>query len=540
MSDATAPNRWLAYGGSEPTVAPGWRLDQVVEPSATWGANGILWGPSNELIVTQVFGAHVTAIDVDTGTHRAFSPQGQGIAAPDDGAFTADGTFFATEPPNGRVTGRRPDGTTFTLRDDLPAANGVTVSRDGRRLFVDEFRPGGRLLELDPAGEREPVVLADDLAMPNAFAMGPDGALWFPQVLAGEIWRYDLDHRTLERRFTDLATPTAVKFDAAERLLTSEAGSGHLTAIDLASGARTTLATVETGIDNFAIGPDGRLFVSHFTNGRVAEVGDGVAGGTERVLAPSGLIGPYGLAVLGDGRVASADTLAINVTGPDGRPRVVASLLADLPGPAIDVAAVRDPDGSASGDLLLLIQRGQVLRRSADGALRSVAGHLDGVTAMTEAPGGGALVVEAGPDRVIHIDGEHDGTSTVVVEGLSDPRGVAAGPDGSVWVAHRGGVTGFVDGRPTATIDVVADPCDVAVTATSVAITDPAGRRVVVVDRTGGGSVEAVTGLPIGPPVAGARLPHSFSPVVADGDVFLVGCDGDGSIRRLSPPPAPR
>ena len=62
-------------------------------------------------------------------------------------------------------------------------------------------------------------------------------------------------------------------------------------------------------------------------------------------------------------------------------------------------------------------------------------------------------------------------------------------------------------------------------------------RRVVTVDRASGTVTAAVSELPIGPPVAGAGLPHSFSPVVADGNDFLLGCDGDGGIRRLSLPP---
>src|SRR5215218_10727998 len=113
-------------------------------------------------MVIQIFGSQVIAIDVDTATQRTFAALGEGIRAPDDGAFGADGTFFATEPMNATVSARAPDGTYRTLRDDLPGANGMTVSHDRRRLFVDEFRPGGRLLELDPTGERDPVVLADD------------------------------------------------------------------------------------------------------------------------------------------------------------------------------------------------------------------------------------------------------------------------------------------------------------------------------------------------------------------------------------------
>ncbi len=515
-------DRWTGYGQTGPTTTSGWTLSTVTGPSALWGANGILLSPTGELIVTQVFGAQVTAVDIATGAARPYAPQGEEISAPDDGAFTMDGTFFATEPPNGRVTFRRPDGTFGTLRDDLPGANGMTVSHDGRRLFVDEFRPGGRLLELDPSGERDPVVLADDLAMPNAFAMGPDGALWFPQVLAGEIWRYDLDTGGLERRITDLATPTAVKFDAAGRLITSQGGTGEVTAIDIATGARTALAQVNPGIDNFAISDQGRLFVSHFTDGRLAEV----TSGTERLLSPSGLIGPFGLARMADGSLASADALAVNRIEADGSTAVIASLLADLPGMAVDVAAAGD-------DLLILIGRGQVLRRSPDGSLRSVAGHLGGVSAMVEAPGGGAYVVDRSGGRVVHIDGIGEILGEAA-SGLTDPRAVAAAPDGTVWVSHSGGATGFVDGRAVATLGGVTNPEGIGVTSTTALLAEPATRRLVAIDLASGTSTTVIQDAPIGPAIAGASLPHRFTPVLADVDGFLIGCDGDGSIRRLT------
>src|SRR6478736_5457884 len=131
-------------------------------------------GPDGRLYVTQVFFSQVTAIDVDSGEHAVFSPLGSGIRGPDDGFFAADRTFYATEPMYGRVTARDAAGRYRVVRDELPGANGVTMDHARRRLFVDEFRPGGRLLELDPLSG-EPRVLLDDLAGPNAPAMGPDG-----------------------------------------------------------------------------------------------------------------------------------------------------------------------------------------------------------------------------------------------------------------------------------------------------------------------------------------------------------------------------
>ena len=173
------------------------------------------------------------------------------------------------------------------------------MDADRRRLFADEFRPGGRLWELDPAGERPPTLLADDLFTPNALAVGPDGGLWFPQVISGEIWRYDLDDRSVRRVFTDLAAPVAVKFDSAGRLVTPESALGpgdpHRPRQRGAGDDRPRCRGASTTSPS---SPDDRLFISHFVDGRVAEA---FADGTERILSPSGLVGPFGLARLDGG-----------------------------------------------------------------------------------------------------------------------------------------------------------------------------------------------------------------------------------------------
>lgn len=516
-------DRWTTYGGPSPTPAAGWSLETLTGPSRLWGANGIVWGAGHQLMVTQVFGSQVTAIDVDTGEHRRFAALGEGINAPDDGAFGHDGTFFATEPMNATVSARLPDGSYRTLRDDLPGANGMAVSHDGRRLFVDEFRPGGRLLELDPSGDKAPVVLADDLAMPNAFAMGPDGALWFPQVIAGEVWRYDLEERSLARRFTDLSTPTAVKFDAEGRLLTSEAGSGELTRIDLRSGARETLAAVNPGIDNFAIGDGGRLFVSHFTDGRVAEV----TGGVEKILSPSGLIGPFGLAAMPDGSLVAADGLAVAAIGRDGSTRCLMNLITDLPSLALDVAVL-------DGEVLVLVERGQVFRRPANGGrARAVAGRLDHPSAICAAPEGGAYVVERRNGRILRIDGAGAVTGEAA-SGLKGPRAMALGENGTLWVSQEGGVLGLRDGVRVASLDGVAAPHGVAASGQMVVVADPEKRRVVAYDIAAGTRAEILSDAPLGPPVGGAKIPVATTPVLAVGEDFLIGCDGDGTVRRLS------
>ena len=128
---------------------------------------------------------------------------------------------------------------------------------------MDECRPGGRLFELYPDG-REPRVIAENLPLPNALSVGPDGKLYFPQIAAGEIWRCPLEGGAPERFMDGFAVPTAVKFDRNGLLTTTQAASGEVTRIDIQSGEKTVVANVRPGIDNLAFADDNRLFISHF------------------------------------------------------------------------------------------------------------------------------------------------------------------------------------------------------------------------------------------------------------------------------------
>jgi len=77
---------------------------------------------------------------------------------------------------DGRVSARSPGGEIRVIAANLPGANGIAIHSD--RIFVDEFRPGGRLLEYMPTAERHEL-LVDDAQMPNALCAGPDGLLYY-------------------------------------------------------------------------------------------------------------------------------------------------------------------------------------------------------------------------------------------------------------------------------------------------------------------------------------------------------------------------
>src|SRR6201992_4405682 len=92
--------------GASPTVADGWRLERLTPPSRLFGANGLRTGPDGRIYIAQVTGSQVSALDIDTGRVDTISAKGSDITAPDDVAFGPDGSLYATEVMDGRVTER--------------------------------------------------------------------------------------------------------------------------------------------------------------------------------------------------------------------------------------------------------------------------------------------------------------------------------------------------------------------------------------------------------------------------------------------------
>ena len=467
----SATDRWAAYTDLTPTVAAGWSLTTVTPPSRLGGSNGITVGPDGRLYVTQVFFSQVTAIDVDTGEHSVFSPLGSGIRGPDDGIFGADGTFYATEPMFGRVTALAPDGTYRVVAADLPGANGVTMDAARQRLFVDEFRPGGRLMELDPTGSAPPRFLLDGLAGPNAPAVGPDGRLWFPQVFADQVWWYDLDSGESRLAVDDLARPTAIKFDSRGRLVVAEAAAGRITAVDITTGERTTLAEVPLGIDNLALGPDDRLFVAHYVDGRVAEE----TGGRSRMLSEPGLLGPHGLAVGPDGTILFADGLSAGSVRGGTAERSV-RLLVDLPTLAIGIAP-------SDGGLAVLGAGGEVLLYGPSGGEpRTLATGLVDPTCL-RADGDGFLATERRAGRVVRLDA--GGAASTLLDGVAGAAAVDRLGDG--FAVAAGSAVVVVDGAGSERrIDGFGDAQGIAVLGDVVVVADAQRHELVAIDLASG------------------------------------------------------
>ena len=280
-------------------LADGWNLERLTPASRLFGANGMRTGPDGRIYVAQVAGSQISAIDVESGAIEAISPMGAGIVGPDDIVFGPDGSIYATEITEGRVSVRAPNGTTRVLRGDMPVANPITFHNG--RLIAGECRPGGRIMELDLNGGA-PRVILDNVPMPNAFDVGPDGKLYFPVMGTNEIWRVDLAGGAPEVVAKDLGVPDSVKFDSKGRIVSTQVASGQVLRIDPRTGQREVLADIAPGMDNVTFVGE-RIFVSNISGSINEVLGDGKF----KPLVPGGLQWPLGLSMGEDGLLFVAD-----------------------------------------------------------------------------------------------------------------------------------------------------------------------------------------------------------------------------------------
>ncbi|HAD09716.1 MAG TPA: gluconolaconase [Porticoccaceae bacterium] len=521
-------NRFTAIHGEyagRPELAEGWSCSHVTPPSALFGANGIQFGTDGRLYVAQAMGNQVTAIDTHTGEHEVISPNGGPIIGPDDVAFDSAGNMYSTEVMSERVSMRTPDGRVSIVSDGLPSANGVTVFNE--RLFIDEHRPGGGLFELYPHDDRPPRQIAENLSGPNALAGGPDGKLYFPLVPEGEIWRADPETGALEKVTEGLFHPTAAKFTPAGELVSPQAGNGEVAKIDTVTGEQTVIAKVRPGIDNLAFDAEGRLYLSHFVDGGVAEVSmDGSS--AERVLAEPGWVGPWGIAADASGTCFIVDCLSLVRLEPSGERSSVGSPL-DKSAPRF----VRAVAAGHPGEFLMTTARGDVIRyqfaSERSDMLVAKQGQLKGLCLGDD---GLVYVVKDDNGSVFTVDSE--GGMTTLVEGLAEPKDVCV-HEGVCYISETGaGRVVAVDSAGTVSpiLEGLADPRGLAAMGDELFVLDRGGRKLWSVNLKDGNRATTIAeNLP-----TGADCPLDLAGGLcrgSDGNL-LVAADGEGSILKFS------
>ncbi|MFW0796696.1 SMP-30/gluconolactonase/LRE family protein [Gordonia sp. CPCC 205515] len=512
-------------------LAEGWQLERLTDPSRLFGANGIRTGPDGRIYVAQVAGSQITAFDVATGALETISAMGSDIIAPDDIAFADNGDMYVTEYYDGRVSVRERTGTTRLLRDDLPGANGITFHQG--RLFVNECRPGGRLMEIPLAGGA-PKVLADNLPMPNAMEVGPDGKLYYPLLGANEIWRIDPNGGEPERVTDGLGGPDSVKFDADGYIVSTQVGSGQVLRIDPRTGEQTLLAQLSPGLDNLTF-VDGRLFVSGFT-GQITEI---VAPGETRTALADGLTWPLDLTTGPDGTLYIADGTFLLSRPPGGTLSVLGMLFS--PGYPGYIRGI-----TATGDGEFVVTGNGIISRYAPGRSESevVADGFDQLYGVAVSANGVIAAADYGAGTVLTVDG---GTTTVAARDLDHPMGVAFTGDGTCLVAESGAgriVAVSVSGTDTV-IDGLECPQGIAVVGSRLYIVDTGAKTLVDFDLETKSRQTIAAHLPVGAPpgvtpkpllglepFSGPQGPFAGIAAGPDGTLYISG-DAEGSVLAV-------
>ncbi|WDF37642.1 hypothetical protein PBV52_12920 [Streptomyces sp. T12] len=545
-SEPSEPSRYDATGRPSATSAR-WALERLNPPSRLWGSNGVAFGPDGRLYVAQFLAGQISAVDPAAGEVEVVVPMDSPVQSPDDLAFGADGSMYIADLVPGRVWRRSPQGKFTLVSGDVDNPNGITCIGD--RLFVNEMKPDGRLMELFPDDRdgRDPVVLTAGLALGNAMQRGPDGYLYYPHMMSGEnpmltgqVWRIPPDGGAPEVVADDVRQPVAVRFDQGGVLhVLSRGPEGIVTRIDLhGSGSRTLVTSGVVGLDNAAFDAENRMFVSSYSSGGVTEMHPD---GRTREIVPRGLDGPYGVTIDLGGRVYAADHY--RVARPEPSPE----------GGVTTHSLLHFSHGIVSDGELLHItsQFGQIQTYDPEaGTTRERAGGLRRPLGITVAPDGSLVVAESDAGRVVAVD-EAD-VLTVLADGLDRPVDVAFDAEGRCYVSDErlGAVLRLeAQGPPTVVVDGLDAPQGLAVLGDELFTVETGQRRLRAVSLTTGESRTDAENLPVGPPpgVVPRTEPALFAngmPGMArrfaglaagpDGSLLL-SANGEGTVLRLEP-----
>ncbi|MFF5360348.1 hypothetical protein ACFY4I_13275 [Streptomyces scabiei] len=537
------------------TTSARWRARRLNPPSPLWGSNGVAFGPDGRLYVAQFLAGQISAVDPATGDVEVVVPMDGPVQSPDDLAFGADGSMYVADLVPGRVWRRTPTGEYTLVSDEVTNPNGIMCV--GNRLFVNEMRPGGRLLELFPDGG-EPVVLTAGLALGNAMQLGPDGHIYYPHMITAQVWRIPPDGGMPEVVAEDVHEPVAVRFDRGGVLhVLSRGVEGIVTRIDLhGSGTRTLQPSGLTGLDNAAFDDENRMFVSSYAAGGITELHPD---GRTREIVRRGFGGPYGVTVDLGGTVHAADhyRLASPAAVDEGEPPGAA------PRPGADGVRTRlllpfAHGITAEGHLLHHTSQFGTVRTydTVSGAVRERARGLDRPLGIAVGPDGALVVAETGAGRVVALgdeceDGGGPGSVTVLADGLDRPTDVVSDAEGRLYVSEERLGTVLRIGRDGVTAVVaqgLASPQGLAVLDTELFVVEAGPRRLRSVSLVSGASRIEAEDLPVGPPpgVVPRTEPALFADVMpglarrfaglaaAPDGTLLLSADGEGTVLRLT------
>jgi DNA-binding beta-propeller fold protein YncE len=442
-------------------------VKRLLPGSPFHGVHGLRFDKDDNLYAASVIGQSIYKIVPATKKVTTFIAPPQGMA--DDLAFAPDGTLAWTSIEDGILHIKSPNGPIRNLVEHQRGVNGVSFSRDGKRLFVSLVFYGDALYEVDRNGIKPPRLIMKDMGGLNGFEVGDDGMIYGPLWFKGKIARINPDTAKLDVIAEGFKTPAAVKLDFKGYAYTPDTGTRDLIRVDLKTGQKKVIAKLRSDLDNLAFNSKGKLFVSLSHLNAIDEV-DVTTGQVTQFIPAGKLTSTAGLAVstaaghdtlyvadvFGGVRKVNPDTAAVSDTPVDMFQPSHISLSAK------HITVVGQVNGfvqqfdratfkklaewngfKSPGDALELPNGDIVVAETATGNLVRVTDHkilaagLSAPTALADAGNNAVYVSETGSGQVTRIDLK-TGEKSLIAPRLSSPEGLAVAPDGAILVVEVG------------------------------------------------------------------------------------------------------
>jgi sugar lactone lactonase YvrE len=280
-----------AFAGSPKVLDPKYKLVRLAKDTLFPGCNGATIGTDGSLYIVHTGDGSTTRIDLKTMKASRFVPPYAGTFITDDITSDDKGNFYSTgtTPLVGEVYRLDKNGRKTVIAKGLTAPNGIQYNKRTGRLFTSECFQANRVFELDPTGVKEPRLLVKEnvIAVPEGFGFDPDtNDLIIPDMGTGKILRVHPDSGEITTIAEKFSAPIALKVGPDKMAYFPELG-GAVYRLSLDGQKKEKLAQLPPGLDNLAITPEGRLFITSYWEATVYEVAtDG--SGKVKTLFPKG------------------------------------------------------------------------------------------------------------------------------------------------------------------------------------------------------------------------------------------------------------
>lgn len=515
-----------------------YKLSTLVKDTPFAGVNGATIGGDGALYFVHTGDGTTTRVDLKTMAVSEFVHSWAGVYISDDITNDGKGTFYSTgtTPLVGEVYRIDAAGMKTVIARGLTAPNGIQFNRKTGRLFITECFQANRVFEIDPTGAREPrlIVKADTIPVPEGFDFDPDTQdLIIPDMGSGRILRVNPESGAIQPIADKFTAPIALKVGPDKKAYFPELG-GAVYRLSLDGKTRDKLAQLPPGLDNLAITPEGRLFITSYWDATVYEVAtDG--SGKFKALFPKGPNTLTGVLVK-NGQLIVSDAIMIRTVqkGEYAPTRLNAWASHGMP---LTLGVIDGP-----GDQILwpdAVNNAIAIGNPKDGTFKPIAGGLNRPVAVAMSKTAPKLyVAEYGAGQITEVS-LTDGAKRVLVTGLDGPVALAV-VDDALYIAE--GRTARIRRAPLAggksEVFVSSEVGKVGALAGDghggLIAVDVIGRRLLRIDPRKLAITTIADGLPVGYAVIGSGPAAVEFPTplhVADDGTITLGTAGRGVIQ---------